>query len=280
MRKVTLFWIFAFVITAFAVVYQRQTGPTYPRKVHVQFDDTTLVKLKLPRSAECNAAVDIVLPKLSLEWNGYIYYRRFPTNDEWSVMPFLLNENDEMVASLPSDLPPAAKLEYYLEFDKSFTDVSFAVAKDAPLIIRFKGAVPSWALMPHIVLMFIAMLFSNLVGIMALFKSPRFRFYGMLTFILLLVGGLIFGPVVQYYAFGQAWTGFPVGADLTDNKTLIAFLFWLVAVIANWKKERPWLSVFAALVTLVVYLIPHSMRGSQFDYETGKVITGMVMPIL
>ncbi len=50
---------------------------------------------------------------------------------------------------------------------------------------------------------------------------------------------MILGPIVQKYAFGELWTGIPFGWDLTDNKTLIAFLFWILAVIMNRKKERP-----------------------------------------
>jgi hypothetical protein len=41
---------------------------------------------------------------------------------------------------------------------------------------------------------------------------------------------MILGPVVQYYAFGEFWTGVPFGWDLTDNKTLVAVIFWALAV--------------------------------------------------
>lgn len=29
------------------------------------------------------------------------------------------------------------------------------------------------------------------------------------------LGGMILGPIVQKYAFGEYWTGFPFGGDLT-----------------------------------------------------------------
>ena len=48
---------------------------------------------------------------------------------------------------------------------------------------------------------------------------------------------MILGPIVQYYAFGDLWTGIPFGWDLTDNKTLIALIFWILAVV-NEQKER------------------------------------------
>jgi hypothetical protein len=84
---------------------------------------------------------------------------------------------------------------------------------------------------------------------------------------LIFVGGLILGPIVQKYAFGAFWTGWPLGHDLTDTKTAIAMVFWLVA---TWRSKKPgggraWI-IAAALVTLLVYLIPHSAYGSELDY--------------
>lgn len=97
------------------------------------------------------------------------------------------------------------------------------------------------------------------------------------TFGCLLLGGMILGPVVQLYAFGDLWTGIPFGWDLTDNKTLIAFLFWIAAVIMNRRKERPVYTIIAAVLLLLIYSIPHSMFGSQLDYNTGNVTQGMIM---
>ena len=65
--------------------------------------------------------------------------------------------------------------------------------------------------------------------------------------------------------------------DLTDNKTLIAFVAWMFAVAMNWKKDRPWATVIASIVTIVIFSIPHSLRGSELNYESGKVVTGFIM---
>ena len=84
---------------------------------------------------------------------------------------------------------------------------------------------------------------------------------------MLLVGGLIFGPIVQKYAFGAYWTGWPFGHDLTDTKTGIAMIFWLIALWRgrNHAKGHIWM-IIAALITLLIYLIPHSVLGSELDY--------------
>ena len=93
---------------------------------------------------------------------------------------------------------------------------------------------------------------------------------------LLFLGGMILGPVVQKFAFGEFWTGVPFGFDLTDNKTLVTMITWLAAAWLSYKKKtsaRVWILI-AAIVLLLVYSIPHSMMGSELDYETGKIGTG------
>jgi hypothetical protein len=125
--------------------------------------------------------------------------------------------------------------------------------------------------------MFIAMLFSTLAGLMSIIKYPSYKNYANWTLLTLIVGGMILGPIVQYYAFGDLWTGIPFGWDLTDNKTLIAFLFWILAVVMNRKKERPLYVALAAFVLLLVYCIPHSLFGSELDYASGEVTQGIIM---
>ena len=93
---------------------------------------------------------------------------------------------------------------------------------------------------------------------------------------LLFAGGMILGPVVQNFAFGELWTSVPFSWDLTDNKTLVAFTFWIIAVAGNWIKDRPYLSILAAIILLLVYSIPHSMFGSELDYSTKVIRQGWI----
>jgi hypothetical protein len=84
----------------------------------------------------------------------------------------------------------------------------------------------------------------------------------------LAVGGLFLGPLVRKEAFGAYWTGWPFGTDLTDNKTAVAVLAWAVAAFRarGGRDARGWV-VGAAVVTLAVFLIPHSVMGSQIDWS-------------
>lgn len=273
MKRIVWFWIAAIIITLASIVFQRLTGPTYPKKVKVELD-SIVETVKLPRSSEVGVEVDIAIPTIPWDWTPTLYYRPYPTSKSWLTVPFIPKDGN-FVASLPSVEQKAAKLEYYIEIS-NLSSGNEIILPERPVVIRYKGAVPAWALLPHILLLFAAMIFSNLAGVMAMFNDKGFKVWGVVTLLLILIGGLVFGPIVQKYAFNHYWTGFPFGSDLTDNKTLVMFVIWGVAVIANWKKDFRWLTVLAAIITLVVYCIPHSLRGSEFDYDAGQIVTGII----
>lgn len=287
--KTFIFWLLAFVITISAAIYQRATGPTYPKKMEISVNNVEY-KLKLVRSLGLDEDPTVKLNINDAAISAKIYYRRYLTNDEFNTVDFKfkskpidsfimnkifgMTKDEGFFAEVPQQ-PAAGKIEYYFEISDQLGTKTYL--KETPVVIRFKGGVPGFILLPHILFMFIAMLFSNLSGLLAVFKVPSYRKYTIWTFVCLMVGGMILGPVVQLYAFGDLWTGIPFGWDLTDNKTLIAFLFWVLAVAMNWKKNRPVYTVIAAVVLLLIYSIPHSMFGSQLDYNTGTVTQGMIM---
>jgi hypothetical protein len=269
--KITLYWIIAILITLSAIIYQRKTGPTYDKKTTVTIENSEYtVKLIRSHGGESDCPVVIQIPDENI--NGEILYRKYPTNNDWNTIQ--MERTGDLLAGKLPNLPPAGKYEYKVVLEKD--GEKYLLNNNQPVIIRFKGDVPATILIPHIIFMFLAMLLGNLAGIMAVFKYPKFRFYTKATFYTLLLGGMILGPWVQWHAFGEAWAGVPFAWDLTDNKTLVAFIFWLVALLMNRKKERPVYVVVAAIVMLIVYSIPHSMYGSQLDPETGEIIQGWI----
>jgi hypothetical protein len=271
MGKKIIFWILSVVITLFTAYYQRTTGPTYPKSFKV-FIDSTEFNYSLPRSqngyTDCAVKINLPDPMIS----GKIIYRRYPTSDPWDTLNFN-REAETLIAWLPKQ-KAAGKLEYRVEL---FHDVQkMEIENNETIIIRFKDNVPAFVLIPHILFIFAAMLLSTLAAFFALGNIPSYRFYTGLTLILFLLGGMIFGPIVQKFAFNEYWTGFPYGKDLTDNKALIAFIAWIIAWLGNRKKERKYLVIIAALVVLVISYIPHSARGSELDYNSGTINTGMI----
>jgi hypothetical protein len=261
MGKQIIFWIIAFIITAGSAVYQRMTGPTYPLKGERSFEGNKIV-FKFERSHEgsYDHTVSLEVPDKSI--SGFLVYRRFKSNDTLIEVP-MRREGNILSAEFPGQ-PPAGKIQYYVKLTKG---LSFIDIPEEPVVLRFKGMVPIWVLIPHIIIIFAAMLFSTRSGLEVIGKNPKPKNYVLWTFILLVLGGFILGPIIQKFAFGEFWTGFPFGTDLTDNKTTIGLLGWLIALIATRKGKpaRAWV-LGAAILMLVIYLIPHSLLGSEVDY--------------
>lgn len=283
--KKTLLWILAVAFTLGAAIYQRTTGPTYPRAEEVVLGDSTYHLQLIRTSGERDAKVK--LPVKDTAVHGVIYFKKLGVAEDWARVDFkmtdirypsafmkkIMRKKDETVlaAFLPQQ-PPAGKLQYYIELVKNGQKVD--VAKNNPVVIRFKGDVPAGVLIPHIILMFLVMMFSTIAGLFAAFRIEQFRRYTIWTFVILFIGGFIFGPWVQWYAFGEWWTGVPFGWDLTDNKALFAFVFWVAALFGIKGKGRPWLIILAAIMTIVIFSIPHSLFGSTLDYTTGSIKQG------
>jgi hypothetical protein len=277
--KTFLYWFLAFVITIGAAFYQRMTGPTYPKSDEVIVNNLKY-KVKLDRSLSLDRPSELKLSVTDSTATAKLWFRRYPTNEEYQSVDFLYKATKRFrgFAAIIPKQPAAGKLQYYFEITDSKGTITYL--KEKPVVIRFKGGVPAYIMIPHILLMFAAMLFSTLAGLMAVGRNPLFRRYTNWTLILFTAGGLFLGPVVQYMAFGDLWTGIPFGWDLTDNKTLIALIFWVLAVVMNRKKERPIYTALAAVVLLLVYSIPHSLFGSELNYQSGTVIQGISMNFL
>jgi len=253
-------------------MYQRMTGPTYPLRGKINIEGRD-IKYRLARShgGDTNHAVSLSFPDST--YKAALRYTFFKANRPWETMPMKW-ENGQFTAELPNQ-PPAGKLEYYILISRQ--EQKYAIPPDRTVVIRFKGAVPALALIPHVVFMFFAMLISNLSALEAFAKGKQLKIYTILTTSLLFAGGIIFGPIVQRYAFGELWTGIPFGYDLTDNKTLVAMIGWLIALVQVTRRDfrqARWWVVAAAVILLLIYSIPHSMLGSELDYQTMQVRTG------
>lgn len=263
MKKSVLLWIIAFVLTVLTAAYQRMTGPTYPISGEVKIENK-IVKYSLDRS---HGGEDDHLLKIKTDdpnIYGMIFWKRFKTLDEWTKDSLMYQSG--YLTALLSHQPPAGKLIYKISLSKN--DNTIPLNDGHPVIIRFKGDVPIFIIIPHVILIFMAMLFSTRTGLEFFNKEPNYKKLVYWTFGLLILGGMIFGPIMQKYAFGAFWTGVPFGIDLTDNKTLIAVIGWIIALIAMKKSENPkrWI-IFASVLMFIIYLIPHSVLGSELNYD-------------
>jgi hypothetical protein len=274
-----ILWALAVIFTLLSFTFQDQTGPTYPLDRNFQ---TAMgpVHYKAVRSENIGTSLKITLfNPVPAGVSGYVRYRRYLSNDEWSTMPFQpatytisRRGSTETVTGLGVELPSlqerAGKYEYYVYIGDGMGD-PVSVTGDKAIYARYKGEVPAAVLALHILVIFASM---ALAARTVLETAIDGRYHWMLwaTVITLLLGGFLLGPLVQYYAFGVWWSGVPYGFDWTDNKVLVELAFWILALFLNVGGRRNRWSIYAAgVVTLIVYFIPHSVFGSEYNYRTG-----------
>ncbi|MCX6250312.1 MAG: superinfection immunity protein [Bacteroidetes bacterium] len=254
-------WIFAFWFTLFFAGYQRMTGPTYPMNGKITISNEVF-KYALIRTYDGadDAKVKITVSDTSIK--GEYKFIRMSSNDNWTTLP-MTRQGEDLIAFIPHQ-PIAGKVKYQVYLIKN--GKSNLLNKE-PAEIRFKGPIPMWILLCHILTIFMAMLFSTRAGLEVIFKGKYTYLYSWVTLITLFIGGLFLGPIVQKYSFNAYWTGWPFGHDMTDNKSLVAFIFWIVAIIFQTRdRERKAWTIIASIILLIVFLIPHSVLGSEHDY--------------
>jgi len=265
--RTVVLWIVAATLMLGAAAFQRLTGPTVALRGTFEVSRTAY-RYKLPRAGWSYEDRRVSIPSPGPHAAGTLYYKRYRTDDPLTAVP--LEVDDETLTGLLPRQPAAGKLEYTVVVDGPDGQIGIP-DRDATVVIRFKDAVPIFVLLPHVVFMFFAVLYGLRAGFSALLQPSSMPRHAWLALALMTVGGMILGPVVQKLAFGDFWTGIPFGYDLTDNKTLLMWVVWVIAcglLLAGRVPDRlrRGAVLVATVVMMVVYLIPHSLRGSELDY--------------
>ena len=227
--KKTAFWLLAIVITLVLSIYQRMTGPTHPKRVTVELNGQSYSN-KLPRSGVRHDE-EVTLKDIPADTQAQLHYRRYPTSDDYTTVDFTWTDG-ALKASLPVQ-PVAGKLQYYITVDgKDYL-------ADEPIVIRFRNDVPASILVPHILLMFAAMLFAVYTLLLVLTRREYAKWL-KITVATLFVGGL-------------------------------SFLFFVAALATLKWKYNKWVVGLAVVFMIAIFSIPHSAYGSEFDYSTQKI---------
>uniref|UniRef100_A0A832I0Y4 Uncharacterized protein n=1 Tax=Eiseniibacteriota bacterium TaxID=2212470 RepID=A0A832I0Y4_UNCEI len=255
-------WIIAAVITLAAAAYQRRTGPTHPAEGTVTLGGRTIAyRFERAHPGAGDHRVAVRAPDAAVR--GSMEFMLLG-DGEWTSVP-MRREGEWLVAELPHQ-PPLGKIAYQVTLAREGETATLPAA--GPAVIRFRGDVPPWLLVPHILFMFGAMLFSTRAGLEAFRARPALRGITDTALVALFIGGVVLGAIVLKHAFGLWWTGFPFGDDPTDNKTTIALLGWIAAAwaVRRVANPKPWV-IGAAVLMLAVFSIPHSVSVADL---TGK----------
>jgi len=279
MIKSISLWILAIAITIFCLMFQDKTGPTYPLEGKFSTGSET-VKFKFLRSENIGTDLKIMfLDPVPQEVSGYVKYRRYQSHDDWKIatmepgsFEFRRRWEVESVDGIGAELPfleeRAGKYEFFVIYTTQGGE-GVSITGDQPIFARYKAKVPGWVLLIHVLTIFVSMIFAIRTILEAIING-NFKWMIWATMISFILGGFVFGPLVQKYAFGVYWSGIPFGHDWTDNKVVVELLFRIFAAYMNRGDRRNrWSVYFAGIATLLVYFIPHSIFGSEYNYITG-----------
>jgi len=140
------------------------------------------------------------------------------------------------------------RFEYYIQLvapkDSTMTDTVLATIpaehstnSAKVLSVLFKGTPPRNITIARLAVMFAALLlmllafFSSMAypkDLGAITRAGRLSFIGTL---LVLVGVFLLGTKVGLATSGQAWSGLPIGSNLSDTASALLVIFWLAVIL-------------------------------------------------
>ncbi|OGV95741.1 MAG: hypothetical protein A3I04_00630 [Nitrospinae bacterium RIFCSPLOWO2_02_FULL_39_110] len=214
-----------------------------------------------------------------------IFYKKVKGEDfKVSVMQ-KVKEGSTYVDSLPG-LPKGERWFYYIEAEDTTGNIMtiperVKEGRQINFYVTFEGTANRLLFISHIVLAITAVIFwvhSVFYAVNYLITGERYNI--RLEFYSVLYGTISFfifafpvGGYIAHQVFGQAWSGIPFGWDITDNKSLITFLYYAAILylvkgkfngrntgngdIIN-DKNFSLLVILGIVITVIVYNIPHS----------------------
>lgn len=146
-------------------------------------------------------------------------------------------------------------------------------------LIKYKGEVSVTVLVLHILCMFAAFFFivEAIIGAFAMliYKDNKEFTVAQTRWVLLFsfLGGVPLGFVLNSQRFGPLWEAVPFGTDVTDNKTQLIIIIWIILAALSWKSfacrrtGRDAIGpgayaiavIIASVLSLFLYLVPHSL---------------------
>lgn len=205
----------------------------------------------------------------------FLYYKS--EQELFVVVPMKPFEEGRYFGTIPAH-GRGSLIKYYVEGRAGEDLVVQVPAEERPRFeFYFKGTPNRYVLIAHVVVIFAALFFFILAGYFAyrglterkaLLHAPRLGLLGTAFFF---IASVPLGMVVAYQTYGKPWTGFPVGNDLTDNKSLVILLYWVAATFfyrgSALRKDPssdilpgraiPYVYLAGVLITIALFLIPH-----------------------
>ena len=147
------------------------------------------------------------------------------------------------------------------------------------VVLTYKGKASNLVVVAHVLFMFAAFFFMVMSFLAAIDilrgREDKKNAVRAARWVLAtsFIGCWPLGFILNYQTFGPLWEGFPFGYDITDNKTQVIFILWLVCMLLAWgsfigkgeERDRLGRRAFALAivasfaVSLALFILPHSL---------------------
>jgi hypothetical protein len=225
-------------------------SPVAPDGVRLYWLEDKDFKAKYPNIQKSDFRMEVMTTTAKGGFYSYVLPTREKNTRDYFFIEVTDNQNNTI--TLPETFP-ATKVPYHVSFKQDPNKLGLAV---------------------HILLMIVA-LFFLLHGFYYAFnylwnqvdwsaqKSMAGIAWGLLCYG---ISAFPLGIWIEYEKYGTYWTGFPLGWDMTDSKTLFNFAYWLViimlvkgSVFSNNPQKNlvsyrtyAWLTILGGVLTMVV----------------------------
>jgi hypothetical protein len=266
------------VLTIVLLAFARRLSTRRPHDIVIEEAGMTIRHRTVTEQVgEGNPVVSVHLDKV-LARKPVIVYKAGVHGDPGEMM--MKDAGGGMYEIALPDLGQGRRCYYALAIETATGEtVRIPEGPDDFFLIKYKGHVSDIVLVLHIIFMFGAFFFmikslSGAVGILRNNETKRETIHALRwCLVTTFIGGWPLGFVLNYQAFGVVWEGFPFGYDVTDNKTQIMFVFWLVTALlvrgsffrsdersdSLGPRAFALLVVLSFLVSLGLFILPHSL---------------------
>ena len=280
--RITLSFILALVV----MFYSRELSLRKSVFLVVQKEDIRIEHLTVTDKigpGDVRIEAKITTPQPYQDYAKKLFYKI--GDEDYQPVDFV-SEGDlayQFVAHIPAQEKGKRGYYYIIVEDEEGNKVTLPdriESIDPPFMLKFKGEVPVMVVISHVLGMLAGLFFAFLAFFSALdilFGKDvlgRLGFSVSFSAISVFIGGMLVGGLMTNYTFGGYWEGIPIGWDITDNKTLIILLYWLIMSILMkgtiFKKDEEFnllrpksLAIFTltgVLLTILLYIVPHSIR--------------------
>lgn len=281
-------YVLALVLTVILLAIARHISIRVPELEEATSDGIKLSHTTVTEkvgSGDVKIVATLTNPESADKYSLNLFYKIGKGEGEYASLRMqpVQGKANQFSADIPSQ-PKGKRAYYYLSLSDSqgkkiLTLPEKAELLNLPFLIKFKGKVPDYVIGPHVLLMFASVffvflvLFASLEVLWGMDSLRQLSVRSLWALILSFLGGVPLGILVTNLTFGEIWGGFPVFTDITDSKTSILIFYWIIFLIlikgSAFRKDKArnllpdktlaWLGILGFILTLAIYLIPHSI---------------------